>query len=163
MSGTLFSPPGTVRELASSQLDEPLFGSDLSFEDVIDNPFAWEQQAIVGAEPVDGIACQILESKPGKSHRSSYVSVRTWIDPRRNVPLRIEKYGESGKMVRRISTTRILLDGGDSLPANLRVHGPRGSTTELDGSRIKRGMNYPDETFTVEGLRQLTIPRNAPE
>jgi hypothetical protein len=163
MSGIIFTPPNGLRELGAAQLDAPLFGSDLSCEDIIDSPFAWEQQAIVGTEVIDGTECQILESKPGKGSRSSYASVRTWIDPRRAVPLRIEKYGDSGKVVRRISTTRILLDGGDSLPANLRVYGPRGSVTELDGSRIKRGMSFPDETFSVEGLRELSAPRNAPD
>src|SRR5687768_6091635 len=82
MSGAVFTPPDTVRPLASAQFDEPLFGSDLCYEDVIDNFFAWGQQAIVGTEVVDRVNCTILESKPGKGDRSSYSSVRSWVDPR---------------------------------------------------------------------------------
>ena len=69
-SGSMFVPPDTLRPLDASQMKEPLFGSDISYEDLIDNFFAWEHQAIVGTEDVDGVSCQILESKPGKGDRS---------------------------------------------------------------------------------------------
>jgi hypothetical protein len=163
-SGAVFTPSGSVRPLGAAQMDEPLFGSELTYEDVVDSPFTWDEQAIVGEEAIDRVSCQILESRPGKGHRSSYASVRTWVDPRRIVPLRIEKYGEGGRLLRRISTTRILLDGDDSIPANLAVRGPRGGApTELDGSRIKRGVAFADAEFTPEGLKEMAVPRGAPE
>ncbi|MEA3209598.1 MAG: hypothetical protein QOE70_2655 [Chthoniobacter sp.] len=164
LSGTLFTPPDTLRPLTPTQLDEPLFGSDLSYEDVIDNFFAWDQQAIVGTEVVDRVTCSILESKPGKGERSSYSSVRTWVDTRRLVPLRIEKYSGPGRVVRRIETTRVVTDDkGRAIPANLTVRGPRGTATELDGSRLKHGVTFSDAEFTPEGLKELTAPRAAPE
>jgi len=163
LNGTVFNPPGTVRPIAAEQMKEPLLGSDLSYEDIIDNPYRWSQQAIVGNEAVDTFPCQILESKPGKGHSSSYSSVKTWVDPRRMVPLRIEKYDAAGKMLRRINTTRVLLDGGDSLPADLKVYGPGGTVTEITGSRIKRGMTYTDTEFTPDGLKQLAAPQGSSE
>jgi Outer membrane lipoprotein-sorting protein len=162
-SGTSFTPPNTVRPITSGEINQPLFGSDLSYEDIIDNPYRWTQQAIVGSEVIDGNSCQILESKPGKGHRSSYSSVKTWVDPRRLVPLRIEKYDASGKVVRRINTTRVLLDGNDSLPADLKVYAPNGTVTEITGSRIRRGVTYADTEFTPDGLKQLTAPLGSPE
>ena len=74
------------------------------------------------------------------------------------VPLRIEKYDLSGKVVRRINTTRVLLQGGDSLPVDLKVYGPGGSVTQITGSRLKRGVSYADAEFTPEGLKQLNAP-----
>jgi hypothetical protein len=133
-------------------------GSDLSYEDVIDDFFAWPQQSLVGTEVVDRTECQILESRPGKGSPSSYASVRTWLDVPRLVPLRIEKYGEGGKLIRRINVTRLLLDGGDSLPASLSIRGPRGTVSELDGSRIKRGMTFTDAEFTSGNLKLLKLP-----
>jgi hypothetical protein len=157
-TGTLFIPPNTLKPISSAEMNKPLFGSALSYEEIIDSPYTWSQQTIVGAEDVDGNPCQILESKHGKDRSSSYASVKTWIDPRRMVPLRIEKYDASGKLVRRINTTRILLDGGDSLPADLKVYGPGGSVTQIIGARLKRGLNYADSEFTADGLKQLTAP-----
>ncbi|MFZ0652467.1 MAG: outer membrane lipoprotein-sorting protein [Pseudolabrys sp.] len=154
-SGTLFTSPNNLK---SVEMKQSLFGSDLSYEDIIDSPFAWSQQTIVGTEDMDGTPCQILESKPGKGHTSSYSSVKSWIDSRRFVPLRIEKYDSSGKVVRRINTTRVLLQGGDSLPVDLKVYGPGGSVTPITGSGLKRGVNYADTEFTTEGLKQLNAP-----
>jgi hypothetical protein len=162
-SGTVFTLPNTVKSIGSDQMSQPLFGSDLSYEDIINNPYRWTQQAIVGNDTIDNIPCQILESKPGKGQTSAYANVKTWVDPRRRVPLRIEKYDGSGKMLRRINVTRVLLDGNDSLPADLKVYGPRGTVTEINGSRIKRGLSYPDTEFTPDGLKQLTAPPGSPE
>ena len=164
ITGTVFIPPDKIRTLTVAQLDEPLFGSDLSYEDVIDNFFAWNHQAIAGTEVIDRVPCTILESKPGSGERSSYSSVRTWVDTRRLVPLRIEKYGSAGRVMRRIETTRVVTDDrGRAIPANLTIRGPRGTVTELDGSRIKHSVSYTDAEFTPDGLRELTAPRGAPE
>ena len=157
-SGTTFIPPNSVKPIASGQINQPLFGSNLSYEDIIDSPYRWNHQAIVGTEVIDGTSCQVLESKPGKGHSSSYSSVKTWVDARRLVPLRIEKYDASGKVMRRINTTRVLLDGSESLPADLRVYGPNGTVTEITGSRIKRSVNYTETEFSPEGLKQLNAP-----
>lgn len=163
LSGTRFAPTDAMKPMTSEQVNEPLFGSSLSCEDIVDNPFRWPQQAIVGTEAVDNFQCQILESKPGKGHSSSYASVKTWVDTRRLVPLRIEKYDGSGKVLRRINTTRVLLDGNDSLPADLKIYGPSGTVTEITGSSIKRGVSYPDAEFTPEGLKHFTGPPGSPQ
>src|SRR5437588_1148100 len=157
-TATLFKPPATLKQIGAAEMNRALFGTDLSYEDIIDSPFAWSQQAIVGTQDIDRFPCQILESKPGKDRASSYASVKTWVDPRRMVPLQIEKYDNSGKVVRRINITRMLLDGGDSLAAVLAVSGPGGSVTHITGSSIKRGLNFPETEFTVEGLKELKTP-----
>ena len=163
-SGTLFTPPTNVRTLEAGDLKEPLFGSDLACEDVVENFFAWDQQALVGTEDVDGVTCQILESKPGKSGRSLYGSVRSWIDTHRLVPLRVEKYSASGQALRRIDTTRVVGVDGRQIPANLSVRRPgQNSVTTLDGSKIKHGVTYADRDFTPDGLQELAIPRDSAE
>jgi len=161
-SGSVFVPPNTVRPI--DDLKEPLLGSDLSYEDVIDNFFAWEQQAIVGTEEVDGVKCPVLESKPGKNELSIYGSVRSWIDVRRLVPLRVEKYASSGQLLRRIDTTRVVADAGHHIPADLTVGGARpDSSTLLDGSRIRHNVTYTDRDFTIEGLKEIATPRTSPD
>lgn len=155
--GSVFVPPNTLRPI--DDLKEPLFCSDLSYEDLVDNFFAWDEQAIVDTGMVGGVNCQILQSKPGKNDRSIYGSVRSWIDPRRLVPLRVEKYASSGELLRRIDTTRVVSDAGHQIPANLEVGGARpNSLTLLDGSRIRHNVTYSDRDFTVDGLKELATP-----
>lgn len=157
-TGTLFVPPATVRQL---DMKDALFGSDVSYADVLENFFAWPNQAIVGTEVVNRVSCQILESKPGKGQRSNYAAVRTWVDTKRSVPLRIEKYNSSGQVVRRIDSGRIVTDDiGRHVPSGLTVSDPaKGSSTELDGSKLRHDVTFTDAEFTAEGLKQLTTPR----
>ena len=159
-TGSIFVPPNTLRSI--DDLKESLLGSDLAYEDIVDNFFAWDQQTIIDTEKVDGEKCAILESKPGKDERSIYSSVKSWIDVRRLVPLRVEKYDSSGKMVRRIDTTRVVTDSGHHIPANLTVSGSRpDSSTLIDGSRIRHDVTYTDRDFTVEGVKEIITPRKS--
>ncbi len=164
-TGTVFIPPNTVRAIDASQMKDALFGSDLSYADAVENFFSWDNQTIVGTEVVDRVTCQVLESKPGKGERSSYSGVRTWVDARRMVPLRIEKYLPSGALVRRIDTNDVATDDlRRSVPANLSISSPqKGSTTALTGSKLKHGVALTDRDFTVEGLKEITTPRAAGE
>jgi Outer membrane lipoprotein-sorting protein len=164
-AGSLFMPPDKVSTLNASQMNGSLFGSDLSYQDVVENFFSWENQVIVGNDVVNRVNCLILESRPGKGDSSTYTSVRSWIDPRRFVPLRVEKYLPGGRLARRIETTRVVTDDkGRSIPGVLTVRGPReGSVTDLDGSRIKHDVTYVDREFTPEGLGEISAPPSAPE
>ena len=159
-TGWLFVPPDTPRPLKASQMTEALFGSDLSYQDIIENFFGWENQTIVGTEVLSRVSCLILESTPVKSDPSSYARVRSWIDSGRRVPLRVEKYLPSGQLARRIDTTRVATDDkGRFIPADLTVRGPReDSVTVLDGSRIRHDVTYTDREFTPEGLTEVLAP-----
>ena len=158
-TGTVFTPPDKSQTLNSAQLREPFFGSDLSYLDVIEDPFSWQNQSIAGTEAINGVTCTVLESKPNKGE-SEYAKVRSWIDTNRLVPLRIEKYSASGDLKLRIETTRVANDDkGRPIPANLVVRDPKkGSVSELDGSRIKHNVTFSDAEFTPEGLKQVSAP-----
>jgi hypothetical protein len=78
------------------------------------------------------------------------------------VPLRVEKYSGSGQLLRRIDTTRVVADAGHHIPANLSVNGARqGSSTELDGTRIKHDVAFTDRDFTTEGIKEVATPRGS--
>jgi len=162
--GLLFNPPGKPRTLDASQMSQALFGSDLAYQDVIENFFGWENQKIVGSEMIDHTSCVILESRPEKG-ASPYASVRSWIDSRRLVPLRVEKYLASGQLARRIDTTRVATDDkGRSIPADLTVRGSQeDSLTNLDGSRIRHDLAYTDRDFAPEGVTDLLPPPSVSE
>lgn len=153
-TGSVIEPPHTVRALKESEMSEGLFDSDLAYQDAVENFFAWKKQALVGNEVVDRINCQILESKPDSSSETIYGKVRSWIDPARLVPLRIEKYSPSGDLIRRIDTDRVAKDDKhNSIPAGLAVHGPRKNTvTKFNGASIKHDVSFSDADFTAESV-----------
>lgn len=154
-SGAVFTPPDSLRTLSAAQMQEGVFGSDLSYEDLVENFYAWDKQEIAGTEVVDRVPCQILESKPGPNQRSTYGRVRSWIDPKRMVPLRIEKYLTSGALARTIETTRVAKDDTDRpVPASFTVRrAGQSSTTDLEGSNSRHDVTLSDADFTPEALR----------
>ena len=153
--GSIIVPQQPVRAIKASQMNEGLFGSDLSYQDAVENFFAWKKQTLIGSETINGVNCQILESKPDSSSVSIYSKVRSWIDPQRFVPLRIEKYSSSGEIVRRIDVTRVARDEKHNpIPASLTVHGPRkNSVTEFNGARIDQDVQFTDADFTAAGIK----------
>lgn len=155
--GSVFTPPGSMVPLTAAKMKDGVFGSDLSYDDLAENFFAWGNQAIVGTETVDRVPCQILESKPGKGDGTSYAKVRSWIDTKRMVTLRVEKYTDSGKLAKRIDTTRVSKDDtGRSIGSSfsLRRSG-QDSVTEIEGSNSKHGVTFPATDFIPEALRTL--------
>ena len=160
-TGAHFIPPDQIKTLDASDMRQPLFGSDLSYQDVIEDFYSWENQAIVGKEKINKTNCIILESKPGKADRSPYGSVRSYIDADRPVPLRVEKLSPSGQVVVRIETTRVVADDkGRQIPGNLTVQRSANSLTDIDGSKIRHDVRFTDAEFTPEGLKQLAVPKS---
>jgi hypothetical protein len=164
-TGKAFTPPDSLVSISAAQMKEGIFGSDLSYEDIVENFFAWEQQAIVGTETVDRVPCQILESKPGKNDRSSYAKVQSWIDPKKLVPMRVEKYLPPSQLARRIDTTRVAKDDSDRpVPASLIVRrSGQDSITEIEGSNSRNDIVYSDSDFTPEALKLLSTPSSTPK
>ena len=160
-SGATFVPSNTLRPLSAASLQEGIFGSDLAYADLVENFYAWGNQTITGTETIDRTPCQILESKPGKGDSSSYGWVRSWIDAKKLVPLRIEKYLPSGQLARRIDTTRVAKNDADRpVPATFIVQrAGQESVTELEGSNSKHGVTYTDADFTPEALSTITSPK----
>jgi len=156
-SGTHFVPPDTSKSLGPQNMKDSLFGSDLAYADLIENFYAWDSQTIVGDEMVGKVNCQILESKPGNSQPSIYTSVRSWVDTGRLVPLRVEKFAGNANPIRRIETTRVTKeDSGQHIPANMTVQDLRkNSITELEGSRLNARVNYQDQDFTVDAMKEI--------
>jgi hypothetical protein len=154
-TGKVFTPGGGVQNIGS--MKDPMFGGDLSYEDVVENFFNWDQQSLAGAEEVDHKQCQILESKPDGG--SSYSRVRTWVDLRKMVPLRVEKYSGS-TLVRRIDTDRVAEDDlNRAVVASLTVKRPaQGTSTEIEGSDIRHDVTYTDKDFSEEGMQVLGPP-----
>lgn len=153
-STTVFTPPDKLEKLPENK---GLFGGALTPEDLITNFYAWKEQSIAGNESVNGVNCIVLDSKAGKSDSSSYSHVKSWIDAKRLVPMRVEKFSTSGQMACRIETTRVAEDDQEHpIPATFVVTRPGLQVvTELQGSSTRHGVSYSGSDFTTEALKNL--------
>jgi len=154
MSGAVFTPPDKIRTLNAGQMKESLLGTSLSYADVLENFFTWGSQKIVGTEVANKVNCQILESRSGSA------TVRSWIDTKRVVPMRVEKYPTAGTAALRIDTRNVANDDTNrNIPANLTVQDlQKGSSTDVEGSKLRHGVTYGDQDFTAEGLKNISPP-----
>lgn len=154
MSGILFTPPDKTTNLTASKMKEGLFGSSLTYADALENFFTWKSQKTVGGELVNKVNCQILESRSGTT------AVRSWIDTKRMVPMRVEKQLPSGAVARRIDTKQVVNDDAKrNVPSHLTIQDLKtGSSTDLEGSKLKHGVTYDNRNFSAEGLKDLNPP-----
>lgn len=144
-----FVPPDKRQRLAAGQMLEPVLGSDLAAQDAVENFFRWKQQTLGAREKIGNADCVILESRPGAGDSSPYGKVVSWIDARKMIPLRVEKFDKSGKLLRRIETTQTAKDDrGRNVPAAMTVTRAGGSsTTEIDGSNLRHDVTVGDADF----------------
>src|SRR5246500_3031610 len=60
--------------------NDPLVGTDFSYEDMVESQFFWKNQELLAPEKYGARDCFVLKSKSGSQDRSHYDSVTSWID-----------------------------------------------------------------------------------
>lgn len=151
--GTLRSADGKISTITARNAPEPVLGSDLAYQDVIENFFLWKNQVLAGSEKIAGTDCVILESKASPQDSTPYGKVRCWVDAGRFVVMRVEKFDKSGHLVRSIETTGVAKDDlGRNVPSSMIVRVPGSPTsTEIEGAGIRHDAAISDKDFSVSG------------
>jgi outer membrane lipoprotein-sorting protein len=70
----------TAGALPFERWNEPLVGTDFSYEDMVENQFFWKNQEALPPEKYGARDCLVLKSKSGSQDRTYYDSVTSWID-----------------------------------------------------------------------------------
>jgi hypothetical protein len=70
----------TASALPFERWNDPLVGTDFSYEDMVENQFFWKSQEALPPEKYGARDCLVLKSKPGSQDRTYYDSVTSWID-----------------------------------------------------------------------------------
>jgi hypothetical protein len=71
--------------------NDPLVGTDFSYEDMVESQFFWKNQALLASERYGARDCFVLKSQPGPQDRTHYDSVTSWIDRGILFPVRVVK------------------------------------------------------------------------
>lgn len=156
IGGFFFEPPDRHTRLTPQLLAQPFFGSDLAVEDLTEDFWEWPAQKLVGDATVERHPCKILESRPSAAAAGSYSLVKSWIATDITLPLRVEKYGRDGRLMKRFKAERIMRQGPAHWAAGrLVVDRPDGlSRTTLEGSKSERDLDIPAAEFTLEKIRK---------
>jgi hypothetical protein len=60
--------------------NDPLVGTNFSYEDMVENQFFWKNQELLAPEKYGARDCFVLKSASGPQDRTYYDSVTSWID-----------------------------------------------------------------------------------
>jgi Outer membrane lipoprotein-sorting protein len=71
--------------------NDPLVGSDFTYEDMVENQFFWKNQELLPAEKYGARDCFVLKSTAGPQDRSYYGSMTSWIDRTIMYPVHVTK------------------------------------------------------------------------
>jgi len=70
----------TASALPAERWNEPLLGTDFSYEDLAEGQFFWKGQELLAPEKCGTRDCVVLKSVSSADDRSEYESVTSWID-----------------------------------------------------------------------------------
>jgi Outer membrane lipoprotein-sorting protein len=71
--------------------NDPLVGTDFSYEDMVENQFFWKHQELLAPEKYGARDCFVLKSMSDSQDRTYYDSVTSWIDRSILFPVHVMK------------------------------------------------------------------------
>lgn len=151
--------PSTDRtiQISGHMLRQSLMGSDLSYEDMMDDRKLTEiyTAAVIGEEVIEGRKAYILELKT-KVDDAAYDSRKVWIDTERFVPLKEDLFAKSGQLLKRTTLSNIKQVDGRWFPFKMVYKDmlKQGDGTEFIITSIKFDQVIEEYIFTKAALKQ---------
>jgi outer membrane lipoprotein-sorting protein len=153
----IFSPStDRIIQITGQMLRQSVMGSDLSYEDMMEDPaLANHYNASVTAQDTaDNRKCWILQLN-ALEEGEAYEVRKIWVDQERNIPLKEELYGKSGKLLKRTSLTDVQKVQGRWFPMKMIFKDMlrSGDGTQFIISSIRLDETIPDDIFSKASLK----------
>ncbi len=151
--------PGSDRiiQISGHMLRQSLMGSDLSYEDMMDNSKLLEDYdaGVIGSEIVDERDCWIVELQ-AKTAEVNYQIRKIWVDNERYIPLKEELYAKSGKLLKKMELFDIVKIDNRWYPKKMVFKDmlKQGEGTEFIIEKISFDVNIPEYIFTKAALKK---------
>jgi outer membrane lipoprotein-sorting protein len=154
----IYSPStDRVIQISGHMLRQSVMGSDLSYEDMMDDRKLTEiySATTVGEEEIDGRRTWVLDLTATASD-VAYQKVKMWVDAERFVPLREDLFAKSGQLLKRTTFSDVKQIGGRWFPSKIVYKDMlrSGDGTEFIITSVKFDQPIPDYIFTKASLKQ---------
>lgn len=137
-------------------LKQSLMGSDLSYEDMMDNVKLLKDYdaVVIGSELIDERDCWIVELQ-AKTAEVNYQIRKIWVDKVRYIPLKEELYAKSGKLLKRTELSNITRIGNRWYPKKIVFKDmlKKGDGTEFIIDEIEFDKEIDTYIFTKASLK----------
>jgi outer membrane lipoprotein-sorting protein len=153
----IFSPStDRIIQITGQMLRQSVMGSDLSYEDMMEDPAlaSHYNASITSQDTADNRKCWILQLNAIREGEA-YEVRKLWVDQERNIPLKEELYGKSGKLLKRTSLTDVQRIQGRWFPMKMIFKDMlrTGDGTQFIISSIKLDETIPDDIFSKASLK----------
>ena len=142
--------------ISGHMLRQSVMGSDLSYEDMMEDPRLAQLYtvAVAGQEDVEGRPCWVLDLA-SRGEDIAYFKRRVWVDKDRAVILREERYAKSGKLLKTTAVKAVGRQGGRWVPTRVVFKDAlkEGEGTEFVLESIAFDAAIPGHVFTKAALR----------
>ena len=151
--------PSTDRTIMISghMLRQSVMGSDLSYEDMMDDRKLYEiyTPEMAGEETIEGQKCLILHLK-AKVADVAYEMQKIWVDASRMILLKQELYAKSGQLLKRVLLSQVTLVEGRWFPMKMNYKDvlKEGEGTDWMINKIEFNKTIPEYIFSKASLKQ---------
>lgn len=154
---TYYPASDRVILIAGHMLRQSVMGSDLSYEDMMEDPRLRGNHAaaIAGEEGLLGRPCRILDLEAKKAD-AAYPRRRLWVDAERFTVLKEELFARSGKLLKTTTVESVRGFGSRWLPDRVRFKDAmkEGQGTEFVIHEIEFDAAIPESLFSKAALRK---------
>jgi outer membrane lipoprotein-sorting protein len=144
-------------KISGHMMRQSMMGSDFSYEDMADNPRLLEDYdaEMLPAEELGGEPVWVLrlrEKRPGLS----YPERKLWVSKRYELPLREERFGKNGRLLKVMSLSRMQQFEDRWYPTLFVMEDKlkQGTRTEIEMQELKFRIPVPEEIFDRRNLRR---------
>jgi len=142
--------------IAGHMLRQSIMGSDLSYEDMMEDPRLTNLYAatVGGEEDYERRPCWVLDLV-SRGEEIAYFKRKIWVDKERYVVLREERFAKSGKLLKTTEVKSVERKGGRWVPTRVVFKDAlkEGLGTEFILEAIEFNATIPDHVFTKASLR----------
>jgi len=154
----IYSPDNEkVMLISGHMLKESMMGSDLSYEDTIDNASLSSRYdpVLVGEEIRNGRSAWVLELH-AKKRTESYPKRKLWIDQESGDLLGYELFALSGAKLKEYNLLKVEIHGGKRFPVEIEIQDllRRGSKTTFIMKNVILDKPIPDSVFSQRNLER---------
>ncbi|MFQ6613497.1 MAG: outer membrane lipoprotein-sorting protein [Fidelibacterota bacterium] len=144
-------------KISGHMLRQSLMGSDLSYEDLLENARFSEHYTpeLLGSENLRDRDCWVL-TLTGKDDDPTYAARKIWVDKERKIILKENRYAKGGTLLKRTEVTEVFQVDGRWLPRTIRFKDvlSKGKGTEFHIDSLELDADIPPEVFSKAALRR---------
>jgi len=150
----------TASVLPFERWNDPLVGTDFSYEDMVESQFFWKNQELLAPEKYGARDCFVLESKPGPEDRTYYDSATSWIDRRILFPVHMVETLRGTGQQKEFVYYGLRQEGGawSASQVEAKIEGKPGSSIlEIEGGSAKANLGRKDFEIGQSTAHEETV------